>query len=76
MGEKAWSVISELVDDIVSVDDEEILVAVHLVLTRTKLVVEPTGVHIDFGAGQQWQSSLVGTSTRRCRRRGKARFPC
>ena len=43
VGEKAWSVISELVDDIVSVDDEEILRAVHLILTRTKLVVEPTG---------------------------------
>ena len=43
VGEKAWSVISELVDDVVSVDDDEILRAVHLVLTRTKLVVEPTG---------------------------------
>lgn len=43
VGEKAWSVISELVDDVVSVDDEEILRAVHLILTRTKLVVEPTG---------------------------------
>jgi threonine dehydratase len=43
VGEKAWSVISELVDDIVSVDDEEILAAVHFILTRTKLVVEPTG---------------------------------
>jgi threonine dehydratase len=44
VGEKAWSVISELVDDVVSVNDEEILRALHLVLTRTKLVVEPTGV--------------------------------
>ncbi len=44
IGEKAWSVISELVDDLVSVDDHEILEALHLVLTRTKLVVEPTGV--------------------------------
>ena len=43
VGEKAWSVVSELVDDVVSVDDEEILGAVHLILTRTKLVVEPTG---------------------------------
>ena len=43
VGEKPWSVISELVDDIVAVDDEEILEAVHLILTRTKLVVEPTG---------------------------------
>ena len=33
----------ELVDDIVSVEDEEILEAVHFILTRTKLVVEPTG---------------------------------
>ena len=43
VGEKAWSVISELVDDIVVVSDEEILRAVHFVVTRTKLVVEPTG---------------------------------
>ncbi len=43
VGEKAWSVISELVDDIVSVADEEILEAVHFILTRSKLVVEPTG---------------------------------
>lgn len=43
VGEKAWSVISELVDDLVSVDDDEILNALHLILTRTKLVVEPTG---------------------------------
>jgi threonine dehydratase len=43
VGEKAWSVISELVDDIVSVDDQEILAAVRFILTRTKLVVEPTG---------------------------------
>ena len=43
VGEKAWSVISELVDDVVSVEDEEILEAVQFLLTRTKLVVEPTG---------------------------------
>ena len=43
VGEKAWSVISELVDDIVSVEDEEIIEAVHFILTRSKLVVEPTG---------------------------------
>jgi threonine dehydratase len=43
VGEKAWSVISELVDDVVSVDDREILTAVRFILTRTKLVVEPTG---------------------------------
>jgi threonine dehydratase len=43
VGEKAWSIISELVDDVVSVEDEEILKAVDFLLTRTKLVVEPTG---------------------------------
>jgi threonine dehydratase len=43
VGEKAWSIVSELVDDIVSVDDEEILSATHFILTRTKLAVEPTG---------------------------------
>jgi threonine dehydratase len=43
VGEKAWSVIRELVDDIVAVNDGEILQAVHFILTRTKLVVEPTG---------------------------------
>lgn len=43
VGEKAWSVIAELVDDIVTVDDEEILKAVQFILTRAKIVVEPTG---------------------------------
>jgi threonine dehydratase len=43
VGEKAWSIISELADDVVSVEDEEILEAVQFLLTRTKLVVEPTG---------------------------------
>ena len=43
VGEKAWSVIAELVDDVVSVDDDEIMRAVHFILTRSKLVVEPTG---------------------------------
>jgi threonine dehydratase len=43
VGDKAWSVISELVDDLVTVSDSEIIRAVHLILTRTKLVVEPTG---------------------------------
>ncbi len=43
VGEKAWSVISELVDDVVPVEDMEILEAVHFLLTRAKLVVEPTG---------------------------------
>lgn len=43
VGEKPWSIISELVDDIVTVDDDEILRAVQFILTRAKLVVEPTG---------------------------------
>ena len=43
VGEKAGSVIPERVDDVVSVDDDELLRAVYLVLTRSKLVVEPTG---------------------------------
>lgn len=43
VGEKAWSVISDLVDDVVAVDDAEILRAMQFIITRTKLVVEPTG---------------------------------
>lgn len=43
IGEKAWSVISDLVDEVVSVKDDEILAALRLILTRSKLVVEPTG---------------------------------
>jgi threonine dehydratase len=43
VGEKSFSVISELVDDIVTVDDETIAMAVLLFMERKKLVVEGAG---------------------------------
>jgi threonine dehydratase len=42
-GELTFSVIKELVDDVVTVDDEEISRAILFLLERTKLLVEPAG---------------------------------
>lgn len=43
LGERPWSVIREVVDEMVTVTEEEILAATQLLWTRTKLLVEPTG---------------------------------
>ncbi len=43
LGARAWSVIAPLVDAIVTVSEDEILLATWLLWTRTKLLVEPTG---------------------------------
>jgi len=43
LGEKTFPVIRERVDDLWAVSEEAILRAQNLLLTRTKLVVEPTG---------------------------------
>ncbi|HVE93003.1 MAG TPA: threonine/serine dehydratase [Actinomycetota bacterium] len=43
IGERPWEVIRELVDDIVTVDDEQTLRAMELLWTRAKTVVEPAG---------------------------------
>ena len=42
-GEQPWQVISALVDDVVTVSDEEILAAMRLLFERCKLVAEPSG---------------------------------
>jgi threonine dehydratase len=43
LGERAFSVIRETVDEIVLVPDEDIIRATWLLMTRTKAVIEPTG---------------------------------
>lgn len=43
IGTAPWSVIARLVDDIVTVSDEEALAAMELMWTRAKTVVEPAG---------------------------------
>lgn len=43
VGERPWSVITDLVDDLQTVSDAAIVEAVHFLATRLKLVVEPTG---------------------------------
>jgi len=43
-GEKTFSIIKELIDDIVLVDDSEIIKAMFLLMERMKFVVEPAGV--------------------------------
>jgi threonine dehydratase len=42
-GEITFGVIAELVDEIVTVSDDEIIAAMRLLFERTKLVVEPSG---------------------------------
>ncbi|HVL82499.1 MAG TPA: threonine/serine dehydratase, partial [Actinomycetota bacterium] len=41
VGDRPWAVISRLVDDIVTVGDDETLAAMELIWTRAKTVVEP-----------------------------------
>lgn len=42
-GERPWEVISALVDDVVTVTDDEIVTAMRLLFERCKLVAEPSG---------------------------------
>ena len=42
-GELNYRYVADLVEDVVLVSDEEILAAMRLLLTRAKLVVEPSG---------------------------------
>jgi threo-3-hydroxy-L-aspartate ammonia-lyase len=42
-GERTWPVISALVDDVVTVSDEEIVRAMRLLFERLKVVAEPSG---------------------------------
>jgi threonine dehydratase len=42
-GERTWPVIDALVDDVVTVSDEEIVVAMRLLFERLKVVAEPSG---------------------------------
>lgn len=42
-GELTFSIIKELIDDIVLVDDSQIIKAMFLLMERTKIVVEPAG---------------------------------
>jgi threonine dehydratase len=42
-GERTWPVIDSLVDDAVTVSDDEIVVAMRLLFERVKVVAEPSG---------------------------------
>jgi len=42
LGEKTFPIISELVDDIILVEEEEIIHALHTILSRMKVVIEPS----------------------------------
>jgi threonine dehydratase len=42
-GERPWQVISALVDDVVTVSDDEVRAAMRLLFERVKLVAEPSG---------------------------------
>ena len=43
IGERNFAIIRERVKDVVSVDDETLLDATKYAMTRTRLVIEPTG---------------------------------
>ena len=43
LGDLNWEILQQHIDDVVLVDDDEILSAMELVMTRAKLLVEPTG---------------------------------
>ncbi len=43
LGDLTWPVVRDLVDDIICVKDDEIAIAMRLMLERAKLVVEPSG---------------------------------
>ena len=43
-GQKTFSIIKELIDEVVLVDDSEIIKAMFLLMERSKFVVEPAGV--------------------------------
>jgi threonine dehydratase len=42
-GERTWPVVRALVDDVVTVSDDEILAAMRLLFERVKVVAEPSG---------------------------------
>ncbi len=74
-GELTMSILDDVLDDIVSVTDEEISEAIVLLLERTKLVVEGAGavttaalLHRDISPATavSCRSSPAATSTRRC----------
>jgi threonine dehydratase len=59
-GEVTWPHVRELVDEVVTVDDEEIAHAVVLLLERAKQVVEPSGA-VGVAAALSGVSELRGT---------------
>ena len=74
-GELTMSILDDVLDDIVSVTDEEISEAIVLLLERTKLVVEGAGAvsaslrsctGTSAAAAVSCRSSPAGTSTRPC----------
>lgn len=68
LGERNFSIINRLVDDIVLVDDAQIVEAMELIWTRCKLVVEPSGAvgvaavlaHAERFAGRRVVAVLTG----------------
>ncbi|MBC7186564.1 MAG: pyridoxal-phosphate dependent enzyme [Calditrichaeota bacterium] len=59
LGDKTFPIISELVDDIVLVREEEIVQAMHLLFERMKLVVEPSGA-VGLAAALSARAKMAG----------------
>ena len=74
-GELTWAILDDVLDDLVSVTDEEISEAIVLLLERSKLVVEGAGAvavaalltgKVGWRGAGGARSSPAATSTRRC----------
>ena len=69
-GELTWEVASRLVDEVVTVTDEQIVEAMRFAFERLKLVIEPSGAvglaavreGLVSGGGDRGRSSPAGTS--------------
>ena len=74
VGERTGRILEEVLDDLISVTDDEICRAIVLLLERSKLVVEGAGAVAVAallsgkagGEGRRSRSSPAATSTRRC----------
>lgn len=65
MGDLTWPIIRDLVDDVVTVTEREIVDAMRLVMERMKLVVEPSGaVGLAAVLSPSFSSSAAGDAKR------------
>lgn len=63
LGPNTWPIIRDMVDDIITVTEEEILKATKLVWERLKLCIEPSsGVAVAVAMGEEFNSKYTTES--------------